>query len=93
MNPARDLGPRILTAMVGYGKQVFTFRKWVAIYDCYVMTLTLVYSQYWLWCPVIAPIMGAQFGSLVYDVLLYTGEDSPVNRPYVFMLRVPHFIY
>lgn len=26
VNPARDLGPRILTAMVGYGKSVFTFR-------------------------------------------------------------------
>jgi len=64
MNPARDLGPRLLTAMVGYGKQVFTFR-----------------NQYWLWCPVMAPILGAQFGSLVYDLMLYTGEDSPINKP------------
>ena len=26
VNPARDLGPRILTAMVGYGREVFNFR-------------------------------------------------------------------
>ena len=27
VNPARDLGPRILTAMAGYGKEVFNFRR------------------------------------------------------------------
>ncbi len=27
LNPARDLGPRILTSMVGYGTEVYTFRK------------------------------------------------------------------
>jgi len=64
INPARDLGPRILTAMVGYGKAVFNFR-----------------NQYWIWCPLLGPILGMQMGALVYDILLYTGSDSIVNKP------------
>jgi aquaglyceroporin related protein len=65
INPARDLGPRIVTAMVGYGRAVFNFRR-----------------QYWLWCEILAPILGAQAGALVYDALIYTGNKAPSNdRP------------
>lgn len=62
INPARDLGPRLLTSMVGYGKAVYTYR-----------------SQYWLWCPVLAPICGAQVGAALYDTFLFTGAESIVN--------------
>ncbi|GJE99849.1 aquaporin [Phanerochaete sordida] len=64
INPARDLGPRLLTAMVGYGGAVFSFR-----------------SQYWLWCPVIAPIVGALVGMLIYDLFFFVGQESIINRP------------
>ncbi|KAJ3553885.1 hypothetical protein NM688_g3384 [Phlebia brevispora] len=64
INPARDLGPRIFTAMVGYGKEVFNYR-----------------NQYWLWCPVIAPLCGGLVGGLFYDVFFFTGSESIINRP------------
>lgn len=64
INPARDLGPRLLLSMVGYGSQVYTFR-----------------NHYWIWCPILGPILGAQAGCLIYDGLLYTGDESIVNRP------------
>jgi aquaglyceroporin related protein len=38
-------------------------------------------NQYWLWCPVIAPICGALVGTLAYDVFLYTGPDSIMSAP------------
>jgi len=65
INPARDLGPRILTSMVGYGREVYNFRR-----------------QYWLWCEVMAPFLGATAGALVYDALVYTGTDSPLSKPW-----------
>ncbi|KZT09234.1 aquaporin [Laetiporus sulphureus 93-53] len=64
INPARDFGPRLLTAMVGYGKEVFTYR-----------------NQFWLWCPIIAPICGALIGVLIYDTFIFTGAESILNRP------------
>ncbi|PIL30336.1 transporter [Ganoderma sinense ZZ0214-1] len=63
INPARDLGPRLLTAMVGYGAPVFTFR-----------------NQYWLWCPILAPIAGALVGTFLYDLLFYTGKNSILRK-------------
>ncbi|KAA1469627.1 aquaporin [Dentipellis sp. KUC8613] len=64
VNPARDLGPRIMTAMMGYGKEVFTFRR-----------------QYWLWCPILGSVAGGLVGAFVYDALIFTGDESILNRP------------
>ncbi|THH31170.1 hypothetical protein EUX98_g3006 [Antrodiella citrinella] len=64
INPARDFGPRLLTSMVGYGKEVYTFR-----------------NQYWLWCPILGPILGALVGTFFYDAFLYLGAESILNKP------------
>jgi len=84
INPARDLGPRLLTSMVGYGKQVYTFRNqyWLwcpgrcAAYDWDAVTQLCC-----LFVIVIAPILGAQAGTLFYDVFLFNGPESRINRP------------
>ncbi|KAI0769916.1 aquaporin [Fomes fomentarius] len=62
INPARDLGPRLLTSMVGYGREGKL-------------------NHYWLWCPVIAPIIGALVGVFLYDACLFTGAESILNKP------------
>ncbi|SJX62038.1 related to channel protein [Sporisorium reilianum f. sp. reilianum] len=64
VNPARDLGPRLMLYIVGYSPDIlWTFNAW-----------------YWLWTPVLATISGAIMGCIVYDTLCYTGGDSPINR-------------
>ncbi|KAG8981833.1 hypothetical protein FRB90_006968, partial [Tulasnella sp. 427] len=62
MNPARDFGPRVMTAIF-YGRSVFTYR-----------------NHYWLWTPIIGDFVGAIVGAFFYDLLIYTGDDSPVTR-------------
>ncbi|KAH8081994.1 aquaporin [Cristinia sonorae] len=63
INPARDFGPRLFTAMM-YSRKVFTFRR-----------------QYWLWCPILGTILGAQFGIFLYDTFIFTGNETIINRP------------
>jgi hypothetical protein len=40
-------------------------------------------SQYWLWCPILATVLGGQFGAAVYDMLIFTGPESILNKLYV----------
>lgn len=37
--------------------------------------------QYWIWCPILGPICGAIVGVFAYDLLLYLGSESVLNRP------------
>ncbi|ORY83161.1 aquaporin [Protomyces lactucae-debilis] len=39
--------------------------------------------HYWfLWGGILAPILGCLFGSLVYDLFVFTGAESPINWHY-----------
>ncbi|CAE6468494.1 unnamed protein product [Rhizoctonia solani] len=64
LNPARDLGSRLLCWAAGYGRQVWTYRY-----------------QYWLYTPVLGPIVGAILGTVIYDGLIFTGSESIFNKP------------
>jgi glycerol uptake facilitator protein len=53
-NPARDLGPRIIAALTGWGSNVFTANG----------------STGWFTVYIVAPILGAQLGGLLHSRLL-----------------------
>jgi aquaglyceroporin related protein len=41
-------------------------------------------NWYWLYTPIIAPLCGGVLGGFLYDLFLYSGNDSPLNRPWSF---------
>ncbi|KAB5583215.1 aquaglyceroporin [Coniochaeta sp. 2T2.1] len=43
---------------------------------------------YYFWIPMVSPFLGALTGGFLYDVFLYTGNDSPVNTPYLGFARL-----
>lgn len=60
LNPARDLGPRLLAYLAGWGKLAFPGN-----YD-QPGGLT---TQYW-WVPIVGPLIGAVVGIFVYDFFI-----------------------
>jgi aquaglyceroporin related protein len=38
---------------------------------------------YYFWIPIVAPFCGTVFGGLLYDLFIYTGPESPVNKPWL----------
>lgn len=56
INPARDLGPRLLTWFAGWGNKAFPGNgDW--------------FSGYW-WIPIVGPLVGGVVGVLVYDLFI-----------------------
>ncbi|KAL4930296.1 MIP/aquaporin family protein [Aspergillus undulatus] len=63
-NPVRDLGPRLVMLMAGWGGNLFK-----------------EYYAWWIWGPWAADISGMLFGGFLYDAIIFTGGESPVNYP------------
>lgn len=41
-----------------------------------------IHHKHYFWVPMTAPIIGALTGSLIYDICIYQGHESPVNWPF-----------
>jgi aquaglyceroporin related protein len=48
---------------------------------------------YYFWIPIVAPCIGCAFGGFLYDSLVYTGAESPINMKYVGFARLRQFIH
>jgi len=38
-------------------------------------------GSYYFWIPMVVPFLGCTFGAFLYDLMVYTGPESPLNRP------------
>lgn len=56
INPARDLGPRLLTLAAGWGSKAFPGNG-------------VWFSNYW-WIPIAGPLVGGVLGILIYDFFI-----------------------
>ncbi|KAF9029503.1 aquaporin-like protein [Hymenopellis radicata] len=62
---------------------IVLFLTLFALGVCFGSQTGQVYSfrnQYWIWCPVMAPFLGAQAAAIMYDSFIYQSEDSPMTR-------------
>jgi aquaglyceroporin related protein len=39
------------------------------------------YHAWWVWGPWVADIAGGLFGGFLYDLVIFTGGESPINYP------------
>ena len=94
INPARDLGPRIMTAMVGYGRQGTALLSYSVVVSNPFFFFDAVFnyrSQYWIWSPILGSFCGGLVACFLYDVLIYLGPESPINTPCVTTF-LPHIL-
>ena len=78
INPARDLGPRLFTAII-YGKSVFTGKLLKLSHQ----NLSKIFQagNYHFWIPIFGPIVGAFFGAVVYLLFVGAHKANEVQTP------------
>ena len=84
LNPARDLSPRLMCWMAGYGREVWNYRSQYWLYTPIVRSplyLTSMHTPNVLILLQIGPIVGAIIGTIVYDAFIFTGSESIFNKP------------
>lgn len=67
MNPARDFGPRVALAVLGYGRGP--------------LSPSLFADGYWFRVAWLGPLAGTILGGFLYDTMIFVGGESPVNYP------------
>jgi glycerol uptake facilitator protein len=70
INPARDFGPRLASALTGYGGGAFKDQ----------------FGDYYFWVPIVGPIIGGAIGGFLYDLLVgrflpIADEEEPATKP------------
>lgn len=71
MNPARDLGPRLLCLCVGYGIEVFT------LVGNFCKRFPRAHG-YYFWIPLFIPFIGALIGAVFYKI--FVGLHGPTDE-------------
>lgn len=66
MNPIRDFGPRVALTILGYSSDPYP---------------SLFADGYWFKVNWLAPFSGTILGGFIYDSMIFTGGESPVNYP------------
>lgn len=93
--PAGNLGPLIMFFLIFGLGAAFGWETGYAInpardFGPRLASLAVGYGSevfsaggWYFWIPIVAPFIGCTLGGFLYDLLVFTGAESPVNMPYM----------